>query len=81
MEKFTFDLAICKKLHTEQEPDNAVNKFAMQQRNSWPLTSRVLVNLLVLYRTRHKDTRGSDWLQTSLQKAVRRNGDSLYVGV
>ena len=30
MEKFTFDLAIGKKLHTEQEPHNAVNKFAMK---------------------------------------------------
>ena len=30
MEKFTFDLAIGKKLHTEQEPDNAVDKFAMK---------------------------------------------------
>ena len=28
MEKFTFDLAIGKKLHLEQEPDNAVDKFA-----------------------------------------------------
>lgn len=30
MEKFTFDLAIGKKLHTEQEPHNAVDKFAMK---------------------------------------------------
>ena len=30
MEKFTFDLAIGKKLHTEQEPNNAVDKFAMK---------------------------------------------------
>ena len=40
MEKFTFDLAISKKLHSEQEPDNAVDKFAMKvvkkERNSWP---------------------------------------------
>jgi len=55
MEEFTFDLAIGKKLHTEQEPDNAVDKFAMKQRNSWPFTSRVLANFLVLYRTRRKE--------------------------
>ena len=30
MEKFTFDLAIGKKLYSEQEPDNAVDKFAMK---------------------------------------------------
>jgi len=30
MEKFTFDLAIGKKLHTEQELDNAVYKIAMK---------------------------------------------------
>ena len=30
---------------------------------------------------RPKDMRGSDWPQTSLQTAVRRNGDPLYVGV
>ena len=30
IEKFTFDLAIGIKLHTEQEPDNAVNKFTMK---------------------------------------------------
>ena len=30
MEKFNFDLAIGKKLHSEQEPDNAIDKFAMK---------------------------------------------------
>ena len=30
MEKFAYDLAIGKRLHTEQEPDNAVDKFAIK---------------------------------------------------
>ena len=30
MEKFAYDLAIGKKLQTEQEPDNAVDKFAIK---------------------------------------------------
>ena len=55
MEEFTFALAIGIKLHTERELDNAVDKFAMKQRNSWPFTSRVLANFLVLYRTRRKE--------------------------
>ena len=78
-------IVIGKKLHTEQEPDNAVDKFAMKvvkkQRNSWPFTSRVLTNFLVLDRTRRKDMRGSDWPQTLLQRTVQRNGYFLYVGV
>ena len=85
MEKFTFDLATGKKFHAEQEPDNAVDKFAMKvvkkQRNSWRFTSWVLANFLVLYSTRCKDMHGSDWPQMSLETAVRRNGDSLNVGV
>ena len=30
MDKFAYDLAIGTKLHTEQEPDNAVDKFAIK---------------------------------------------------
>ena len=68
---------IGKKLHAEQELDNAVDKFAVKvvKNNEWPLTSRVLMNCVVFYRTWWEDMHGSDW--PSLQTAVRRNGDSL----
>ena len=42
-------------------------KVVKKQRNSWPFTSQVLANFLVLYRTWCKDMCGSDWPQTSVQ--------------
>ena len=60
--------AIDEKLHAEQEPDNAVDEFAVKvvkkRQNTWPFTSRVLANFVVLYHTWRKYTHGSDWLQT-----------------
>ena len=36
------------------------------------------MNFVVFYRMLRKDMCGSDWPKTSLQTAVRRNGDSVH---
>ena len=82
MEKFTFDLAIGKKLHTEQEPDNAVDKFAMKVVKNNETVGRLSCEYSQIFwysfRTWLKDMRGSDWLQMSLQTAVGWNGDKRH---
>ena len=60
------------KLHAEQEPDNAVDKFAMKVVKDNETVGHFPCEYLRIYTWR-KDMRGGDWLQRSMQAAVRRN--------